>query len=133
MARLRADELDADRTHAGRLSALPIGGSLWADYYLRPNGEVIIIGKDLNHPDVERIVTDRLGVLTVLVWGAERYPKLRELLPLREAGSMDCPCLRHPNIFGRGKVICSECGGLGWLPRESATPETGPDRPVAEP
>jgi hypothetical protein len=116
IAELPPEQLDPARTHAARLSALPIGGSMWADYYLRPNGEVVIVGADFDHPDVDSVYTDRLRVLSALVWGSERYPELRELLPPREPGATDCPCLRHPNFFGPGKVICPECGGVGWLP-----------------
>jgi hypothetical protein len=119
IAGLSPNQLHPTRSHAARLSALPIGGSMWADYYLRPNGEVVIVGEDFDHPDVDSVYTDRLRVLMVLVWGSERYPELRELLPLREPGATDCRCVQHPNIFGPGKVICSECGGLGWL---SASP-----------
>jgi hypothetical protein len=120
IARLPPEQLDPDRTHATRLSALPIGGSMWADYYLRPNGEVVIVGEDLDHPDVDSVSTDRLRVLSVLVWGSERYPELRELLPPREPGAIDCRCLQQPDVFGPAKPICSECGGVGWLPTESA-------------
>jgi hypothetical protein len=119
IAELPPDQLDPGRTHAARLSALPIGGSMWADYYLRPNGEVVIVGEDFDHPDVDSVHTEWLRVLMVLVWGSERYPELRELLPQRTPGATDCRCLQHPNFFGPGKLICSECGGVGWLPSES--------------
>lgn len=115
IAGLPLERLDPARTHALRLSALPIGGSMWADYYLRPNGEVVIVGEDLNQSDIDTVYTDRFRVLMVVVWGSERYPELRELLPKKEPGATDCRCLQYPNIFGPGKVICSECGGLGWL------------------
>ena len=114
------EQLDPSHTHAARLGALPIGWSLWAEYYLRPNGEVVIVGEDLDHPDMDSVYSDRLSVLRVLVWGSERYPELRELLPEREPSAIDCLCLQHPNLFGPGKVICSECGGLGWLPAGKA-------------
>jgi hypothetical protein len=120
IAGLPLDKLDPTLTHAARLAALPIGGSLWADYYLRPNGEVVIVGEDLDRPDVDSVYMDRLKVLSMLVWGSERYPELRELLPLREPGATDCLCLQHPNFFGPGKMICSECGGVGWLPASPA-------------
>jgi hypothetical protein len=120
IAQLPAEQLDPNRTHAARWKALHIGGSMWADYYLRPNGEVVIIGGDVDFPDVETVYTDRRRVLMALVWGSRCYPELRELLPQREPGSTDCVCRQHPNIFGPGKVICSECGGVGWLPAGQA-------------
>jgi len=116
IAALPPDQLDPARTHAARLSALPIGGSMWADYYLRPNGEVVIVGEDDEHPNVDSVYMDCVRVLMVLVWGSRRYPELRQLLPPREPDSTDCVCLRYPNFFGPGKTVCSICGGLGWLP-----------------
>jgi hypothetical protein len=120
IAGLPPERLDPARTHAVRLSALPIGGSMWAEYYLCPNGEVVIVGQDLDHPDGVNVNTDPLRLLMMLVWGSERYPELRELLPTREPGATDCQCLQHLTIFGPGKVICSICGGVGWLPANLA-------------
>ena len=111
--------------HAAGLAALPIGGDMWAGYYLRANGEVVVIGEDLDLPDVQSVYTDRLRVLSVLVWGAERYPELRELIPQREPGATDCRCRLHPEWFGPGKLICQECGGVGWLPANSPSPPGG--------
>jgi len=102
--------------HAQRLGALPIGVDMWADYYLRPSGEVVIVGADLDQPDEDTVITDPRRLLSVLVWGSWRYPELREVLPAREPGAADCLCLLHPEIFRPGKFICPECGGLGWLP-----------------
>jgi hypothetical protein len=116
MAELSPNLPPSTLSHAHRLGALPIGCDMWAEYFLRPNGEVVIVGAELDEPDVDTVCTDRLKVVSVLVWGSERYPSLRELLPIREAGATDCLCLQHPNFFGPGKLICQECGGLGWLP-----------------
>ena len=96
IARLRAEELDPVRTHAARLKALPIGGSMWADYYLRPNGTVVVVGEDFDQPDVDSEYSDWKRVLPVLVWGSKRYPELRELLPVRGPGAVDCPCQAIP-------------------------------------
>jgi hypothetical protein len=115
IAGLAPEVLDPSRTHAARLNALPIGGSMWADYYLRPNGEVVIVGEDIERPELDSVYTDRSHVLSTLVWGAERYPKLQKLLPIREPGARDCRCRAIP-IFAEGKVLCPECCGLGWLP-----------------
>src|SRR5262249_37451667 len=92
IAALPADQLDPTRTHAVRLRALPIGGSMWADYYLRPNGQVVIVGEDFDNPEVDSVYSDWRRVLPVLVWGAQRYPELRELLPVRGPGAVDCQC-----------------------------------------
>ncbi len=90
---------------------------MWASYYLRPDGKVVVVGEDYDHPDVDTIHEDRISLLRALVSGAERYPELRELLPNREPGATDCQfCLQLPTLFGPGKVICPNCGGVGWLP-----------------
>lgn len=98
---------------------------MWADYYLRPNGEVVVVGEDDDFPDVDTVHADRSAVLRVLVWGSRRYPELRVLLPARPLGAVDCRCRQFP-IFADGKVLCSECGALGWLP-----PSPDPERAAA--
>ena len=93
---------------------------MWADYYLRPNGEVVIVGEDLDEPEVDSVYTDRLHVLTALVWGSRRHPELGELIPARDVGSTDCRCSQYPKHFGPDGIICPECGGVGWLPAARA-------------
>lgn len=115
IAALSVVQRDPTRNHTARLRALHIGGSMWADYYLRPNGEVVVVGEDYECPEVDTVHTDRSSVLRVLVWGAKRYPELGELLPTRPPDAVDCRCRQHP-IFGEGKVLCAECGALSWLP-----------------
>jgi hypothetical protein len=119
IAGLPADLPTHTRERAKRLMALPIGVDMWAEYFLRPNGDVVIVGEDLDQPDVDTIYSDRISVLRVLVWGSERYPELRQLLPVRGPGAVDCRCRAIP-LFAEGKVLCAECGGLGWLPAEEA-------------
>ena len=65
--------------HAGtatRFGALYINTDLWTEYYLRPNGEVVKVGEDLDRPDVATAYTDRATVLGTVVWGARRFPEL---------------------------------------------------------
>ena len=127
IAALRPEQLDPLRTHAARLSALPIGVDIWSDYYLRSDGQVVIVGEDLDNPDVGSVYSDRLRVLSVLVWGSERYPELRELLPERQTSAIDCMCLQRPDLFEPGKLICSICGGVGWLPAGIGESDIAPE------
>ena len=91
------------------------------DYYLRPTGEIVIVGEDFNHLDVDSVYSEWDQVLPVLVSGSRRYPELRELLPVRGPKDVDCPCRTIPfAIFREGKVICPECKGLGWLPEDQS-------------
>ncbi|AMV25094.1 hypothetical protein VT84_11910 [Gemmata sp. SH-PL17] len=67
-------QLDPARTHSARLRVLHIGGSMWADYYLRPNGAVVVVGEEYDQPDVGTVHTDRSNVLMALVWGGAAVP-----------------------------------------------------------
>lgn len=67
IADLNAHPLDPNYPHAVRLNALPIGTDLWSEWYLRANGEVVSVGEDWEHPEAERVYTDRLKVLMMLV------------------------------------------------------------------
>jgi hypothetical protein len=115
------------RDHCQRLAAVSVGGSMWAWYFVRPNGAVVIVGEDEDRPDVDSVYGDRSHQLRALVWLSRRYPELAELLPERQPGTTDCPCVQHPGIFGPDKVLCPECGALGWLPAREAEPAATPD------
>lgn len=115
MAGLTPEQLDPSRNHCARLGALRLGWSLWAEYYLRPNGEVIVVGEDDDQPDIDVVHTDRETVLMALVWAAELHSELREVLPVRPANAVDCPICRQVPIFASGKVQCPKCAGLGWI------------------
>lgn len=117
IARLMATRLpEQTRSEVTRLNALPIGGGLWSAHYLRPTGEVLVVGEDYDRPDEDHVYTDRARILQAIVWGCRLYPELRALVPERPEGATDCPCLRQPDLFGQDGVICPDCGGVGWLP-----------------
>ncbi len=103
------------RSDAARFWAIPIGWDLWGLYFLRVNGDVVVLGEELDHPEAVTVHTEPGRVLGMLVWGSKQYPELMQLFPVRGPNSVDCPCMAHP-IFATRKVICRECGGLGWLP-----------------
>lgn len=87
---------------------------MWADYYLRLNGEVVVVDESVDPPKVDSVYTDWHRVLPVVVWGSQQYPEMRKLLPVRPTDAVDCRC-RTMSIFVEGKVNCQDCGGLGWL------------------
>lgn len=118
IAELSAERRDPTVTHAARLGALPIGCDMWSDYYLRPNGDVVIVGEDLRHPDVDSVHRDHSRLMSVLVWGSERYPQLKDLIPARPDGATDCECKLWPEWFIQKRLICGTCGGVGWIPKE---------------
>ena len=58
--------------------------------------------------------------LTALVIGAERFPELQELLPVRPSLAPDCSSCQGTGSFAHlRKVKCPGCGGLGWQSDES--------------
>jgi len=116
------------RRHAHRLGALFAGWDLWSCWFLRPSGEVVIVGEDDTRPESENVYSDRGHVLSAISGAARLYPELVELLPAREPGAVDCMCVGIP-VFSPGKVICSVCGGVGWLPAQRrAEPDAARDR-----
>lgn len=89
----------------------------WADIIgIRPDGEIVSWNTEGDYVGV-RPVVDRTWIVSALVEGVRRYPELRAVLPEREPGAVDCPCHQHPLVTS-GKVICGECGGIGWLPAQ---------------
>jgi hypothetical protein len=110
--------------YVAQFAALPLYVGWTETTGLRADGRVVrwsTEGEYTGVLDVEDPVWVRIG----LVEGARRYPGLRALLPRREAGDPDCRCRAH-EPFVSGRVICPECGGLGWLPADHASRGTGP-------
>ena len=103
------------REQAQRLSALPVGLDLWLWHFLSTAGEVFIVDGEFDVGKTERL-TDRLAVLRALAWGATRYPELKDLLPPREPGAVDCSLCQSPEWATWPRIICPRCGGVGWLP-----------------
>lgn len=106
------------RYQSYRLDALYVGSDLWSSWFLLPSGEVVIVGEDFDAPEVDSRYSDRLHALRAISGASRLYPELAVLLPAREVGAADCECVAHPQIFGAGRVICPDCGGVGWLPAE---------------
>jgi hypothetical protein len=92
-----------------------MGGAL----LLRPDGEVLC----LPWGELEKLApeSDAGWRLTALVLGADKYPELRPLLPVRPSGTADCEACKgggRIRIEGSGNrrgPICGRCLGLGWL------------------
>jgi hypothetical protein len=119
--RIMADQPPVDpwvKYQADRLGALFAGWDLWSCWFLRPSGEVVVVSEDLDKPESESVYRDRRHLLSALSGASRLHPELSELLPTREPGAIDCLCAEHPQLFGLGKIICQDCGGLGWLPSQ---------------
>jgi hypothetical protein len=101
-------------------TALPIGFGSFCYFLLRPDGEVISIDC-LDSVEVERF-QESYRLLTILAWGAERYPALATLIPERPPEAEDCPLCGG---FGAkvsdigDEMPCVWCSGLRWAVVES--------------
>ena len=97
---------------ARKYSALPLAEGWFAWALLTEQGDILEGVEDGSaSPASEPLRT------MFLVAGAERYPELVVLLPVRSSISIDCArCegtgrMRH----GTGKIRCHECRSLGWV------------------
>jgi hypothetical protein len=104
------------------LTALPIGMGIFSYFLLRPDGEVISIDC-LDSAEVERF-QESYRLLTILAWGAERYPALASLIPERPPEAEDCPLCAglgsNQSVIG-DEMTCVWCSGLRWTLVESKT------------
>jgi hypothetical protein len=60
-------------------------------------------------------VSDDKNIKLALVSGAERYPDLAEILPVRPRGANTCTDCSGQGKHFQGRVYCGRCGGLGWV------------------
>jgi len=109
------EQLRWESPFVAQFSALPLHLGWTETIGIGPDGEVVRWSTEGDYAGL-RSVEDRTWVLSALVDGARRYPELAALLPERPPGAVDCPCRKHP-IFASGKVLCGQCGGIGWLPK----------------
>jgi hypothetical protein len=114
-----SDRLRWAAPSVAEFGALPLYLGWTETLGIRPDGAVVRWSTEGEYAGV-RPVADRTWLLTALVEGARRYPELVALLPERTPGATDCACRNHPLVTS-GKVLCGECGGIGWLPPGGAT------------
>jgi hypothetical protein len=108
-----ADELQWQSPFVAQFAALPLYLGWTETIGLRPDGQLIRWSTEGDYAGM-RPIEDRIWMLSALVAGAQRYAELRALLPKRPPGAVDCPCRKHP-LLASGKVLCDQCGGIGWL------------------
>ena len=97
---------------ARRYDALPLAEGWFAWALLTEQGDVLEAVEDgTASPAKEPLRT------MFLVAGAERYPELVTLLPVRSSSSTDCArCAGTGRMsHGTGKIRCHECRALGWI------------------
>src|SRR5689334_15652612 len=69
--------------------AAPVYSDMGGTLLPRPDGEILFLDSD-SGDDEPQIETDFGWRITAVVVGAEDYPELRPLLPIRPPGTEDC-------------------------------------------
>jgi hypothetical protein len=110
------------RTIAAEVQLLPVVLDMGGCFGLRPSGEVASFTWD--EPHLLRAETD-VRIRNMTYYQASlKYPALAPMVPCRPADVVVCSNCGGTGRWGIGtelenRVIC-KCGGLGWLPKESA-------------
>jgi hypothetical protein len=95
--------------------ALPLFGTLGEVWLLRSDGSFWRADSDVG-VSLE-VLPEELHTIA-LVAGTERYPWLRDLLPIRPVDAVDCSCCNGTGRLGPGNVLrCRSCMALGWHAR----------------
>ena len=97
---------------ARKYDALPLAEGWFAWALLTEQGEVLEASEDgTASPATEPLRT------MFLVAGAERYPELIALLPVRSEACIDCRRCEGTGRMkhGSGRIRCHECRALGWV------------------
>jgi hypothetical protein len=98
---------------ARRHGAIALMGTIGAIWMLRPDGTLWDADSDSGKPLTR--LPDGSWTLAV-VWGAERFPWLAELLPPRPQDAVSCSDCAGRGRVGSTPVLCPTCEGLGWSP-----------------
>lgn len=122
LAESTPDPNDLRRVAAGA-NALPLFIDMGGIYAINAGGEIISFSWD--NLELPREESDLRILNIVLFQGSKKYPELRSLIPKRPADALICPHCQGTGIesfsaaHNIAGVVCF-CGGLGWLPKESA-------------
>jgi hypothetical protein len=108
----RGDGGEAFALAALKYGALPLAEGWFAWALLSEQGEVLEGVED----GTSSAASEPLRTM-FLVAGAERYPELVALLPVRSDSCVDCARCEGTGRMklGSGKVRCHECRSLGWI------------------
>ena len=114
------------REIAGEINVLPLDFDLCAAFGLQANGNVIFFKFD--KPYEIKVIENQKIINMVYFDAAKNYPKLAELMPVRNPESIICPGCDGTGIYKEfahieilAKTVSCNCGGVGWLP--SADPK----------
>ena len=102
--------IDEEARGHGAIALMGTIGSIWM---LRPDGTLWDVDADWGKPLTP--LSEECRIMAV-VWGAERFPWLAELLPSRPSNAPDCSDCKGSGHVGDLSVLCPQCEGLGWTP-----------------
>jgi hypothetical protein len=114
------DGLNTDMDECARAyGALALSDDFGVIAVLRPDGTFWEIESGSATPFVP---LNNENKIAVMVYGAERYSWLKELLPHRPPSAIDCSLCKGTRRIGpetlkglSGEIFCIHCDGLGWL------------------
>jgi hypothetical protein len=95
-----------------KTSALPVYSDMSGSLVLTPEGKVLHYNSDSEF--VSEVSDDKWKKIAA-VSAVETFPTLAGLLPPTPPSAISCrSCSGRGKLFD-GKVLCGECGGLGWI------------------
>jgi hypothetical protein len=109
LAEYLTDPAAEHREVASRFGALPVYADMGGTLFITPSLQILTMRHDEGAMSEECSPEWRLAAPVAAV---ERFPELRQLLPTRPSGSLDCSV-----CAGTGRLLgarCGSCIGLGW-------------------
>jgi hypothetical protein len=102
------------RPYVREHGALPLYIGWTETFGIKPDGTVVRWSTEGDWQGV-RDADEKTWVIASLVQGAEQYPALRRLIPVRAAGALPCEsCGGLGRLAQTPQIICV-CGGVGWV------------------
>ena len=94
--------------------ALPLYSGWVESVGIRPDGTLVRWSTEEDWTEARELY-NATWATTALVQGAERYPKLRHLIPSRPVAAHTCEVCGGTGRFPSVPAIICECGGVGWI------------------
>jgi hypothetical protein len=98
------------RDVAGQFDALPVYSDMGGTLFITPTQQILCMRSDDSVVHEEQSPEWRL---VALVAAAERFPELKQLLPVRPVGVSLCTVCSGTGRLHQG-FRCGSCCGLGW-------------------
>lgn len=116
-----SDEKVDLRKIAAELNILPVLFDWFSCWGIEPNGEIILF--QFKKPYRIKTETNQKIINIVLFDAAKKHTELKDLMPVRNHESIECPNCKGTGIIKEfsdhellSKTVRCNCGGLGWLP-----------------